>query len=127
MPIYLFQNPETDEVAEVVLGMNDPKVYQNDGVNWVRIFTIPNAAIDTQVDPHSAKDFVKATNKKGTIGDLFDRSAELSEKRKEKIGHDPLKEKYYENYSKTRKGKKHPDVIKREKTASLKKLGITLQ
>ncbi len=127
MPIYLFQNPETDEVAEVVLGMNDPKVYQNDGVNWVRIFTIPNASIDTQVDPHSAKDFVKATNKKGTIGDLFDRSAELSEKRKEKIGHDPLKEKYYENYSKTRKGKKHPDVIKREKTASLKKLGITLQ
>jgi hypothetical protein len=127
MPIYLFQNPETDEVKEVVLGMNDPKVYQNDGVNWVRLFTIPNAAIDTQVDPHSAKDFVKATNKKGTIGDLFDRSAELSEKRKEKIGHDPLKEKYYENYSKTRKGKKHPDVIKREKTASLKKLGITLQ
>jgi hypothetical protein len=127
MPIYLFQNPETDEVKEVVLGMNDPKVYQNDGVNWVRLFTIPNAAIDTRVDPHSAKDFVKATNKKGTIGDLFDRSAELSEKRKEKIGHDPLKEKYYENYSKTRKGKKHPDVIKREKTDSLKKLGITLQ
>jgi hypothetical protein len=127
MPIYLFQNPETDEVKEIVLGMNDPKVYQNDGVNWVRLFTIPNAAIDTQVDPHSAKDFVKATNKKGTIGDLFDRSAELSEKRKEKIGHDPLKEKYYENYSKTRKGKKHPDVIKREKTDSLKKLGITLQ
>lgn len=126
MPIYLFQHPETNQVKEVVLGMNEPKVYQHDGVNWVRIFTIPNAAIDTQVDPHSAKDFVKATNKKGTLGDLFDRSAELSEKRKEKIGHDPLKEKYYENYSKTRKGKKHPDVIKREKTASLKKLGISL-
>lgn len=127
MPIYSFRNPNTGEIKDVIFSMNDKKEFVEDGVIWEREFTVPNAAIDTEVDPNSPKDFVRATNKKGTIGDLFDRSKELSEKRKEKnSGIDPVQEKYYSDYSKTRKGKKHPDVIKREKQNNLKKLGIKL-
>jgi hypothetical protein len=46
------------------------------------------------------------------MGDLWDRSAELSAKRKDKMGKDPVKEKYFENWSKKRKGKKHPSAGK---------------
>ena len=55
-----------------------------------------------------AKDFVEKTrNKSGTIGDLWDMSKELSEKRKKKHGKDPILQKYYKNYSKERNGMKH--------------------
>ena len=64
-------------------------------------------AMDTQVDPYSAKDFVKATAKPGTIGDMWDCSAELSQKRADRNGKDPLKEKFYEDYSKKHGGRKH--------------------
>jgi hypothetical protein len=52
-------------------------------------------------------------NKKGTMGDLFDQSKELSEARK-KIhgGKDPVKQKYWKEWSKKRKGKKHPEMFK---------------
>lgn len=43
------------------------------------------------------------------MGDLWDRSQELSEKRKKLYGgEDPVKKKYYDNWSKKRKGKVHP-------------------
>ena len=51
---------------------------------------------------------------KGTVGDLLDKSSELSNQRaQENGGVDPLKKKYYENYSKERKGAKHPNEIKK--------------
>jgi hypothetical protein len=54
-------------------------------------------------------DFAEYTkNHRGTIGDLWDRSAELSEKRSKIYGKDPVKDKYFKDWSKKRKGKKHP-------------------
>jgi len=110
MPAYDFQNPKTLEIKEVILGMNDEKVYiDEDGLEWVRLFTAPNPSFDTLVDPYSSKDFLASTaNKKETYGDLLDRSKELSEKRKDKDGRDPVQSKWFKNWSKERGGKKHP-------------------
>lgn len=94
---------------------------------WKRVWTKPQMGVDTvRIDPYSTSDFVKATNKKGTMGDLWDRSAELSKKREEKEGLDPIKEKFFEDYAKKRKGKKHPDQQRRESEATLKKKGIKI-
>jgi hypothetical protein len=42
------------------------------------------------------------------MGHMLDYSAEMSEKRAEQAGGiDPVKQKYFENYSKERKGAKH--------------------
>ena len=56
--------------------------------------------------------YVDKTSKGGTIGDLLDRSSELSSQRAEGNGGvDPLKEKYYKKYSKDRSGAVHPDKM----------------
>ena len=109
MPEYLYENPETGEVISVTQGVNDDHSYEEDGRQFDRVFTIPNASIDTNIDPNSKQDFLEKTrNKAGTLGEMMDRSAELSEKRKElNGGTDPVQTKYFENYSKKRKGLKH--------------------
>lgn len=119
MPIYIFQNTITGEIKEIFQNMNDVHEYYGDSNEpenfWQRIFTVPNASIDTKIDPFSSEQYVRATyNKKGTYGDLLDKSKELSEKRSEiNGGLDPIKEKYYEKYSKDRRGAKHPDKMKK--------------
>jgi len=116
MPIYLFQNPKTEEVKEVFFGMNDEKIYTDEnGLEWNRIYSLPQLNTESTIDPWSNADFVnKTANTKGSVGDLLDRSAELSDKRaSENGGVDPLKKKYYDNYSKQRNGAKHPDQIKK--------------
>ena len=117
MPIYEYQNPETGELIEVLQTMVEDHVYfDSDGLEWKRVFTAPNMAIDSQIDPYSTKDFVQKTeNKKGTVGDMMDYSKELSQERAEKNGGiDPVKEKYYKDYSAKRKGAKHVDQMKSE-------------
>lgn len=109
MPIYLYQNPETDEVLEVFQGMNDKHEYFDEqGVEWKRVFTVPTASIDTKIDPFSANEFVRKTgNKNGTLGEVMDLSAELSEKRSQQTGtEDPVKRKVFSDYEK-KVGKKH--------------------
>jgi hypothetical protein len=70
---------------------------------------------------------VKVTNKPGTIGDLWDRSAELSAKRADKNGGiDPVKEQYFKDYSEKRNGQKHQEQIKQEANQKLKNAGITI-
>lgn len=122
MARYNYQNPETEEVIEVIQTMSEEHVYfDENGLKWNRLFTVPQMSFDVKCDPHSEKDFAKITNKPGTIGDLWDRSAELSEKRASKNGGiDPVKEKYFEDYSKKRSGQKHPDQIKQETNQKLK-------
>jgi hypothetical protein len=108
MPIYLFKNPNTGKIKEIVQRMSENHIYSEDGVEWERIFTIPQASIDTQFDAFSENSFRdKTSNKRETLGDLMDRSKELSEKRKDIAGADPVQQKFFEDYSKTRKGKKH--------------------
>lgn len=120
MPLYSYSNPKTGEIKDIVQGMNDEHVYIEDGVKWDRVFSKPQASVDTKIDPFSSQDFSnKTSSKKGTLGDIFDLSKEASIKRSEKIGFDPVKEKYYEDYSKKRGGKPHPDKLKSDVTIEI--------
>jgi hypothetical protein len=110
MPLYIYKHPEKEEYIEVLQGMNDEHKYEQDDLEWERVFLAPNASIDSSVDPFNGRQFVDSTAaKKGTMGDMMDYSKELSEKRADKNGGvDPVKEKYYKDYSKARNGAEHP-------------------
>ena len=126
MPLYKFINVKTKESREIFFHMNDLKIYngeENKEVGmWRREYYSPNASIDTKIDPYSVKDFLKVTNKSGgTVGQVEDISRELSEKRGGAEA-DPIRHKHYENWSKKRCGKDHPEVIKVKRKERLKKL-----
>lgn len=74
----------------------------------------------TKIDPYSQSDFVKATDKKMTMGEMWDLSKELSEKRASKDGIDAVKEKNMREYER-KNGVKHQDQIRREKEERAKK------
>jgi hypothetical protein len=115
MPLYTYENPKTGETIDVLQSMNEEHSYTDEnGIKWKRVYQIPNASIDSQIDPHSSTAFIDATkNKKGTYGDLIDKSKELSEKRAKTYGgSDPVKEKFFKDYSSSRKGAVHPDQKK---------------
>ena len=109
MPLYSYEHPETGETVEKLEKMNDPHVYiGEDGVEWRRIFHVPNASFDSKIDPFSSKAFKDKTGaKEGTMGEMMDRSKEMSEKRKDKLGYDPVQKKWFKDYSKKRRGTKH--------------------
>ena len=116
MPLYIFQHPETEEEIELFFGMNDKKSYTDkDGTEWKRVFTGSQLSTIGKVDPWDNADFVnKTAQKKGTVGNMMDLSKELSEQRaKDNGGVDPVKEKYYKDYSKARGGAKHVDQMKK--------------
>ena len=77
---------------------------------WERIYDLPQVNIgNSKVDnPFDNNAFVEKTGKmKGTYGDLLDYSAELSERRAALTGkEDPVKRKYFDDYTK-KTGKKH--------------------
>lgn len=109
MPIYLFKNPKTGITKEIIQKMNDEHTYEEDGVKWERVFLVPNASIDTKVKPDDKVKFIEKTgNMKGTVGDMLDYSAELSEERAKSSddGQDPVKKKMFSDYKK-KTGKKH--------------------
>jgi len=110
MPLYTYEHPETGETLDIVQGMNDKHVYiGQDGIEWNRVFSVPQANIDSSIDPFSNQAFIEKTAKnKGSYGDLMDRSKEMSIKREDKLGYDPVKSKYFKEYSKKRRGIKHP-------------------
>lgn len=116
MPQYIYQNPKTKKVIEITQSIHDKHEYVDEnGVKWNRIFTAPKLNTDGTLKGTSTKqDFLRYTeNKKGTIGDLWDMSGELSVKRAELYGGvDPVKEDYTNEWSKKRKGKKHPSKKK---------------
>lgn len=116
MPIYIFSNPETKELKEVFFHMDDEKKYIDEqGLEWDRELSSPQLNTQGSIDPWNNNDFVnKTADMKGTVGDLLDKSSELSNQRaQENGGVDPLKKKYYENYSKERKGAKHLDQVRK--------------
>lgn len=109
MPSYLFSNPQTGEIVEVMQSINADHQYEKDGIKYDRVFTVPQAAIDTEIDCRDPQGFADKTGKKkGSLGDIWDASAELAQKRKEKEGRDLVKEEYIKQYSAKRKGKKPP-------------------
>lgn len=127
MPMYIFQHPETEEYREEFFSMNDEKKYTDDnGVEWNRVWSAPQLCTEAPIDPWSNADFVnKTANTKGTLGDMMDRSKELSDKRaNENGGVDPVKEKYYKDYSAKRGGAVHSD--KDKKTFENKHIKIEL-
>lgn len=115
MPVYIYQNPKTKEIIEIVQSINDIHEYHDqNGLEWHRIFTVPQIGIDTKLDAFSsAADFANKTkNKNDNLGQLWDRSKELSDKRKEKFGEDKFKKKYIENWSKKRKNRRPPPTLR---------------
>lgn len=111
MPIYLYKNPTSGKIVHVVQRMNEDHVYSENGVQFERVFIVPNASIDTNVD--TAEKFVERTGKmRGTLGEIWDYSQELSEKRaKSNGGEDPIRKKAEEKYSKKRKGMQYKSKI----------------
>lgn len=113
MPEYIYQNPLTNEIISIHQSINDKHEYiDKNNIKWNRVFTCPQLNTDGTLDPNCTEsqfsEYVK--NKKGSIGDLWDRSAELSDKRKKIYGEDPVKKKYLDGWKKKRKNKKHPTI-----------------
>lgn len=82
MPLYTFEHPETEETRDVFFKMNDEKKFiDQGGVEWKRVFYPPTFAFDTMIDPHDEKAFTRKTERGGTVGELFDMSKDMSERR----------------------------------------------
>lgn len=113
MPIYLFKNPKTGNIVSVFQQMNEEHVYSENGIKCERVFTVPNAQIDADIDVDSSEKFIEKTGKmKGTLGEIWDYSQELSNKRAEKNGGvDPVRQKAEEKYSKKRRGMKYKSRV----------------
>ncbi len=128
MPLYVFHHPEDENLTkDIFFNMNDEKKYTDeDGVEWKRVFLSSQLSCEGSIDPWSNADFVnKTANKKGSYGDLMDQSAELSAQRaKESGGIDPVKQKYYKDYSNKRGGAVHNDL--KPKTFEDKNIKIEL-
>jgi hypothetical protein len=112
MPLYTYFRESTEEFVDIFQGMNDVHEYKGvdgDEQDWKRVYYSPQMAIDTQIDPFSSKQFNDRTrDKKGTVGHMLDYSAEMSDKRASQAGGvDPVKQKYFDNYAKERRGSRH--------------------
>ena len=96
MPIFLYRNPDTNEIKEIIQSVHEEHKYSENGLEWIREFTVPNTTISStsKLNPFDSKGFAELTkNKKGNYGDLLDLSKELSEKREKSAGKDDVKEK----------------------------------
>jgi hypothetical protein len=112
MPLYTYINPKTKQTIDIVQSVHDEHIYIDiNGLQWSRVFTAPevntHGTLKAEASEKQFSEFTK--NRKGTFGDLWDQSAELSEKRKKVYGgQDPVKKKYKSDWSKKRKGRVHP-------------------
>ena len=116
MPTYIFQHPKTKEYKEVFQKMNDQHCFTSeDGTEWDRVFTSPNMSVNDNLisADTTCEDFARKTaDKNYNLGEMWDLSAELSEKRAQTAGQDHVKEKAKQKYSKKCKGKTHPHARK---------------
>lgn len=119
MPYYEFSHPVTNHIIGIYQSMDDVHEYvDEEGVKWNRVFHNPQAVIGSlsNLDPKDPQAFVKATGqKKGKLKDIYQLSAELSEKRAQKEGVDQVKLKNWERYEQARgKNTIHPERAKTE-------------
>jgi len=117
MPVYVYKHPSKEEFIELVQSMNEEHVYIDDsGLKWKRVWINPQLNTDSNINPFDNAHFVNKTgNMKGSYGDMLDYSKELSDKRKSMNGGiDPVQQKYFKEYSKQRKGAKHPEEVKQK-------------
>lgn len=126
MPTYVYKNPDKEEYLEITQGINEAHEYIRDGIFWERQFTVPNMSVDSKINPFSESQFVERTGRmKGNLGDMMDASKELSEKRSHILGsEDPVRRKKFDEYSKKRGGKLHPQDP--QKLSKLDSLGVSL-
>lgn len=113
MPYYEYADPDTGEKIEILQGINDIHEYR-DYLNrkWDRVYST-NLAFTLKVDPFNSNQFIEKTKGAGTVGDLMERSAELSAMRAEKRdGVDPVKASREVEYSKQRRGRSAPKSLK---------------
>ena len=52
MPEYIYEHPETGEQITVWQSIHEEHVYKVGDVIYNRVYTIPQASIDTKVDPY---------------------------------------------------------------------------
>lgn len=117
MAVYLYQHPITKKIIEVIQSTKDKHEYiDSEGVEYERVWTIPQASFNSKIDPFSSGSFVEKTRgKKLSLGDMWDMSAEMSDKRKDKEGIDNIKKNYNEKEQKRRNGKRLSQSDAREK------------
>ena len=107
MPEYIYEHPDSKEKIIVWQSVHEDHSYEVEGTTYNRVYTVPNASIDSKINPESESDFIEKTKAK-TYGELWEASAEMSAERADNHGgKDPVKQEHFENYSKKRKGKKH--------------------
>lgn len=117
MPVYVYKHPNKEKFIELVQSMNEEHVYIDDsGLKWDRVWTNPQLNTDSNINPFDNAHFVNKTGSMaGSYGDMLDYSKELSDKRKSMNGGiDPVQQKYFKEYSKQRKGAKHPEEVKQK-------------
>lgn len=114
MPIYSFETEEGNQIDYFFSVKEAPsigEVISLPMIGLVRRIPTPFYCSEN-VNANSVESFVKKTKATDTMGDLMDRSKELSDKRaKNNGGVDPLKRKFFDDYKKTRDGKKHPEDL----------------
>lgn len=118
MPIYIYKHPDEEQYIEVVQRMNDEHVFfDEEGIQWKRVLTPPQVSAERigTINPFDTNKATEITGRrKGTIGDLWDASRELSEKREQKLGHeDPVKRSYFDKYQNKNKVKHFYDKPKK--------------
>lgn len=120
MPQYTYLNEETGETVDVIQTMREEhRYFGEDGKEWKRVFYSPNASVNSlsNTNPFDTRSHVEKTGQmKGSLGDLFNISKEMSERRQDKIGgEDPVKRKFFNDYKEKNNGAKHfhdrPDKI----------------
>jgi hypothetical protein len=113
MPEYIFKHPKREKYISIVQTMNEEHSYTDKaGIKWERVFTVPQAVVKEIIDEFNSHQYVDITKrKKGNVGDLLDFSEELSMKRAQKTdnGRDPVKDKFYDDWSAKRHGRIHPE------------------
>jgi hypothetical protein len=120
-------HPKTEETVDIFFHMSDDKSYiDKNGTEWIRQYYSPELNTTGKTDPWNSKQFVEKTGRGvGKVGDMLDLSKEMSRERaSENGGIDPVKEKYYKNYSKERNGALHED--KKPKSFENKHIKIDL-
>ena len=132
--IYKFRNTQTDEIVEVEMSMKDYAPYKGESGEedvWERVYETPqiNMGVSTakSLDPWSRNDFINRTkDMRGNYGDIMDHAKEMSEKRAKEsfTGEDPVKRRYFDDYSAKRGGKKHIADLK--KTIENKNIKVDL-
>lgn len=108
-PQYDYSHPETKEIVTRFQSIDDVHECIIGGVKYDRVWTAPQIAMDTKIDPNNPRQFLDKTAKGGKLGDLWDRAGDLSHERADKNGGvDPLTGK---EPIKREKRKKTSDIV----------------